>query len=302
MKKQFPLISIILAGVSWGLMSVFTKQLVAWGLPASSVSCLRLSIAGILLWAFMLIFKRKALKVKLKDLPLLLLIGAVCMFLMSVLYLTAITLTSASVSAILLYTSPIFIFIASIILFKEKVTRNKVFALVFAVLGCVLVSGVLQGGKFSLDGILIGLASGFTYAMYSVLSTFALRKYSSITVTAYAYLACIILSFITLDYGALNVAVVSAPSTHEFVLFAVLCAIVTALLPFTLYTYGLQNMEPSKAGILACVEPVMATLVSIFWLQEGSDIYQVIGIIFVIIAIVLLELPQKGRKVLPKQE
>ena len=234
MKKQFPLISIILAGVSWGLMSVFTKQLVAWGLPASSVSCLRLSVAGILLWAFMLIFKPKSLKVKLKDLPFLLLIGAATMFLMSVLYLTAITLTSASVSAILLYTSPIFIFIASIILFKEKVTSNKVFALVFAVLGCVLVSGVLQGGKFSLDGILIGLASGFTYAMYSILGTFALKKYSSITVTAYAYLTCIILSFITLDYGALNVAVVSAPSVLEFVLFTVLCAIVTALLPFTL--------------------------------------------------------------------
>lgn len=300
MKKRIPFFAIIIAGVFWGLMSVFTKQLEAWGLPAPSMSCVRLSIAGILLWGYLLIFKRDVLKIRLKDLPLLLGIGAGSMFLMSVCYLTAITLTSASVSAILLYTSPVFIFIASVILFKEKVTKNKVIALVFAFLGCVLVSGIMQGGKFSAEGVLIGLASGFTYAMYSVFGTFALRRYSSLTVTAYAYLACLILSFIFVDYDALVSASVCAPSVVEFLLFCVLCACVTALAPFTLYTYGLQRMEASKAGILACIEPVVATLVGIFWLQEGADVYQIVGVLCVIGAIVFLELPKKTDKTLAK--
>lgn len=293
MKKHLPLISIIIASVLWGSMSIFANELSRLGLPSASISCVRLSIAGILLWIILGIFKKDALKVKLKHLPLLLSIGALSQFLMSVCYISAITTTSASVAAILLYTSPIFIFVFSVILFKEKATKNKLIALVLSVAGCVFVSGIVNGGNFSTEGILLGLASGLTYGLYSILGTYALKHYSAITVTAYSFLASTILSVIFLDYGALSFASTVAPSVFYFVIICVFSAVVTALLPFGLYTYGLQGMDASKAGILACVEPVVATLVGIFVLGEGTDVFQIIGVVLVILAIVLLQLPSR---------
>lgn len=47
---------------------------------------------------------------------------------------------------VLLYTSPIFIMVISAIVFKEKITRNKLLALAMVFVGCVLVAGLLGGG------------------------------------------------------------------------------------------------------------------------------------------------------------
>ena len=78
----------------------------------------------------------------------------------------------------------------SCILFREKLTGKKVLCLVLAVGGCALVSGLASGsvGEISTGGILIGLASGFTYALYSIFSTYALKKYQPLTVTFYTFL------------------------------------------------------------------------------------------------------------------
>ncbi len=294
MKKVIAPILVLVAGVLWGFMSVFTRTLSNWGIPAMSISCIRMVLSALFLWAFLFVFKRDAVKIKLKHLPFLALIGVLTMFLMSVCYVTAIETTSASVAAILLYTSPIFIFVFSIIFFREKIRLGKVVALVVAVIGCVLVSGIVSGGKFTIEGLLIGLASGLLYGLYSILGTMAMRHYSSITITAYAFLFSAILGLIFLDYGAVGVAAtVYAPSALYFVGCIVIYALVTALVPFTLYTYGLSRMEPSNAGILACIEPVVATLVGIFILEQSTDVYQIIGIVLVIVAIILIEITNK---------
>lgn len=294
MKKLLAPISILIAGVLWGFMSLFTRTLSSLGIPAMSISCIRMIVSALLLWAFLLIFKRDALKIKLKHLPFLALIGILTMFLMSVCYVTAIEMTSASVAAILLYTSPVFIFIFSLIFFKEKIRLGKVVALIVAVLGCVLVSGIVSGGKFTVEGLLIGLASGLLYGLYSILGTVAMRHYSSITITAYSFLFASLFSLVFLDYGAVGTAItVYEPIGWGFLGLVILYALVTALAPFILYTWGLSRMDASNAGILACIEPVVATLVGIFILQQGTDVFQIIGILLVLVAIVLIEITNK---------
>lgn len=59
----------------------------------------------------------------------------------------------------------------SIILFKEKLTRRKVAALILTFIGCAFVTGVVKGSQDTSPlGILAGLGSGFGYALtvYSV--------------------------------------------------------------------------------------------------------------------------------------
>ena len=64
----------------------------------------------------------------------------------------------------------------------------------------------------------------------------------------------------------------------------------TAFLPYVLYSYALENMESSKASILASVEPVVGTLCGVFIFHEPINIVGVVGIILVLSAIIVLNI------------
>ena len=292
-KKFLPTVFVLTAGVCWGLISLFLHLLVGWGLPPLTVACLRLIGGAIMLFAFVLIFKRGVLKVKIRHLPLLFSVGLFGLLGTMFSYQTAITMTSASVASILMYTSPIFIFVFSIVVFKEKLSVAKIIALSLAILGCVFVSGVIEGGIFSTEGILMGLLSGITYALYSIIGVFALRYYDSLTVTVYGFMISGLLALCFIDYGALLGAASVATSVPVYIFTILGVIIIATVLPYTLYTWALRRMETSRAGILACIEPIVATLVGIFCLSEASTVLQIVGIVCVVGAIVLLQLSAK---------
>ncbi len=179
-------ILIITAGLFWGSMGLFVRHLNALGFTSIQVACLRLVTAGLIFALILLIKDPKGFKIKAKDIPLFLALGLVSILFFTCCYFTAIRLMTMSTAAILLYTSPIWVMVLSVIFLKEKITVRKITALILAFAGCVLVSGF--GGKVTLPGILAGLGSGLGYGLYSIFGTFALRKYKPLTVTCYTFL------------------------------------------------------------------------------------------------------------------
>ena len=72
--------------------------------------------------------------------------------------------------------------------------------------------------------------------------------------------------------------------------FCVLTALVTAVIPFLTYTLGLRTVEASKAGIIATLEPVVATIIGIVCFGEGLTILSAVGILLVLAAVVVLNI------------
>ena len=72
------------------------------------------------------------------------------------------------------------------------------------------------------------------------------------------------------------------------VFFCILTALVTAVIPFLTYTLGLRSVEASKAGIIATIEPVVATLVGIICFSETLTFFSAIGIILVLSSVIIL--------------
>ena len=75
--------------------------------------------------------------------------------------------------------------------------------------------------------------------------------------------------------------------------FCCLTALVTAVIPFLAYTCGLQNVEASKAGIIATIEPMVATLIGILVFSEPLTLISGLGILLILTAVVILNLKQK---------
>lgn len=293
-QKKNPLgdILIIIAGLFWGSMGIFVRHLNALGFTSIQVACLRLVTAGILFALILLIKDPKGFKIKAKDIPLFLALGLVSILFFTCCYFTAIRLMTMSTAAILLYTSPIWVMVLAIIFLKEKFTIQKIIALVLAFAGCVLVSGF--GGRVTVIGILVGLGSGLGYGLYSIFGTFALKKYTPYTVTCYTFLIAGAGSVIVSNPADLLAKISAVDNKLSLFGFVLLTSVVTAVIPFLLYTLGLNRTTAGKAAVLATVEPAAATLFGFFVMNETVGPVAVCGILLVFAAIIVLSVRKNG--------
>lgn len=299
MKNKIYVFIVILSGIFWGSSCLFVDYLKTHT-PATSVqiTAIRIVLAALVLNLW-LIVKGKGFslyKISGKSWLLCAISGFCSVVAMGMFYYSCMVETSAAVAVILLYTAPLFVMIMSLFFFKEKMTVQKMVAFVIAIVGCALVSGIASGSRISALGIFLGLMSGFTYSLYGIFtSIFMKENKDTLTFTA--------LSFFFAAIGAL---VISKP--WEIVKFTLevenipltlimylLLAICTAVIPFFLYSKGIEGVKPDVASILAFSEPLMACVFGTAVLGQDMDVFGVIGIICVCAAIVVLNVNFKKK-------
>ena len=283
---------IILAGCFWGSMGIFVRKLSAFGFSPIQIVSIRLTVAALVFALLLLVKDRSGFRIALRDLPLFLALGLGSVLFFAVCYFSAITIMPLSTAAILLYTSPIWIMLMSAFFFREKLNRTKLIALALAFAGCVLVSGI-SGEGLTLTGLLLGLGSGIGYGLYSILGTIALRRYSPYTVTTYTFLFAAAGSWLVCSPADMTAGFSAAANLTGLLLFCGLTGLVTAVIPFLAYTLGLRTVEAGKAGILATIEPLVATIVGIIVFSEPVTLLSGLGMILILAAVVLLNRKQR---------
>lgn len=290
--KNKALAAVLAAGTFWGTMGFFARSLYAAGFGPLEVAQTRITTGLVLVGLYILLFNRSQFKVKLKDIWCFLGTGIISLLLFSTCYFSALNYTSLAVAAILLYTAPFFVMLLSLLLFKEKMNSKKILALILAFTGCVLVSGVGGDTVFSWKGILLGLGSGFFYALYSIFGRYAInRGYGAWTMTFYTFLFCSIGCAFLSDWQVIGGVMAESGAN---ILWVLGLGFVTAFLPYVLYSTGLEHMESSKVSILASVEPVVSALFGVFVFHETLSLWGVLGIAMVLGAIIVLNV--KGKK------
>ena len=287
---------ILLAGIFWGSMGIFVRRLSAvWGFNSFQIVSIRVTLAAICFSVILLIRNPKEFRISLRDLPLFLGLGLASILFFTVCYFTAITKMSLSAAAVLLYTSPIWVMLMSLVFFREKMTRRKLIALLLAFGGCVLVSG-FSGGGVTPVGLLLGLGSGIGYGLYSILGTVALRRYSPYTVTAWTFLIAAVGSWFFCEPTDMLSRFASSPSLSGLCFFCLATAVITAVIPFLFYTLGLRSVEASRAAILATVEPMVATLFGVFLFSERLTLSSALGVALILGSVILLNLGKENPK------
>ena len=293
--KNLDLILIIIAACFWGSMGIFVRRLTAYGFNSIQIVSIRLTLAAVIFSIFLFFKERTGFRIAWRDVPLFLGLGLGSILFFTVCYFAAITIMPLSTAAILLYTSPIWIMLMSALFFHEKINVKKVIALLLAFGGCVLVSGI-SGDGITIKGLLLGLGSGIGYGLYSILGTVALRKYSPYTVTTYTFLFAALGSWVICKPVDMLSKFGNADGLAGLIFFCILTALVTAVIPFLAYTLGLRSVEAGKAGIIATIEPVVATLVGIICFSETLTFLSGIGIVLVLAAVIVLNIKKKEGK------
>lgn len=298
MKKKNLLdpVLIITAGVLWGLMGLFVRNLDSFGVTSMQIVALRAVFTALMMACVTLVYDRKLFKIKPKDLWCFFGTGICSIVFFNFCYFRTITLTSLSAAAVLLYTAPIMVMIMSVFLFKEKLTATKIIAAAVAFSGCALVTGAADGSlALNAAGVLTGLGSAFGYALYTIFGEYALKRgYNSITITLYTFIFASVgvLPFANVPDLAEKISV-----NPQIIGWGAVLALIVTVLPYLVYTLGLRTVEPGKASVMATVEPVVATLVGVIIFSEPLSASGVIGIILVAASLAMLNINKKEKNV-----
>ena len=286
MKKYLPHICVLASGVLWGLIGIFNRRLTGAGLSVGSIVLIRNFGSMLVLGLLFLLKDPKIFRIKARHIPIFLGTGVVSVLLFTLCYFTCQKLCSLAVAAVLLYTSPAFVVILSAILWKDKITKRKLIALLLAFLGATLVTGLWSGdASVTAWGAALGVASGLFYGLYSIFGRYALAHYKPFTVTFYTFL------FAGLGaLAALRPAELAAGfATPGVALTALGLIAVCTVAPYLLYTYGLAGMDSGKAAILASVEPVTAAVVGVLAFGEPMRAAVLLGLACILLCVYILK-------------
>ena len=284
---------VMLAACLWGCTGLFVGRITATGITSMEIVVLRGIITAVVLVPVMLAVNPGMFCVRFKDLWCFLGSGLCGMLFFNYCYYSNIQETSPAVAVVLLFTAPVFVTIFARILFKEKITWNKAVAVALILMGCTLVTGLVnEGVHITNRGLTLGLCSGFGYGLYMVFSRLALnRGYSPVTVTFYTFLLSAVGGAFLVEWGHVTLLITTAGTALWMPLMAyVLIGTVGAYL---MYTAGLRHIDTSKAAVLKALEPASTTVLQIVVLGIWPDAVALVGVGVIMAAIVILNINRK---------
>ena len=270
--------SILAAAALWGVIGLWNRNLMAGGFTPTDIVVVRNFGGMLLLAAVFAIRDRSVFRVRREHLKYFFGTGVVSVLLFTVCYFSCQRICSLAAASILLYTAPSFVVVLSAVLWHEPVTKKKLLALALTLLGCALVCGVFAGDlTVTAGGVLLGLGSGFFYALYSVFGRYALAHYGPMTVTVWTFLFA----------GPASLVLLRPGPPRQWLLSLGLVVFSTAA-PYILYTRELAQVESGKASIMASLEPAAAALVGVLAFGEPLSPLSLAGILCVLAGVYIL--------------
>ena len=276
---------IFIAGVLWGTIGIFVKELNALGADSASTCFLRM------FFAFMIMSFAAAVKngknffaVDKKTLLICAGLGLISHGFFNICYTASIKLNGMGIACVLMYSAPVFTAAASAIFFHEKISRLKIFALALNILGCILtVTGIniFHNAEISLTGISVGLGTGFCYGMAAVFGKAGEKTDASI-ISAYSYFFAAVFLFIFNTPGFENI-------DSKILFTGFLYGLIPTSFAYMVYYNGLKKIrDTSKVPVIASIEPIAAVFIGMLIYNEHVGIANFAGIAVVFLSIAIM--------------
>lgn len=273
----------LLSAVAFGAMAIFGKFAYDAGVSPSALLLVRFTLAAIVLAG--LLARRPPARPAPGAVVTALALGAVGFATQATLYFEALRVMDASLLSLILYTYPLMVTAAAVLLGRERMTRARAIALTVASAGTLLVLLGAGGGAISPLGAALAFGSAVTYTVYILASDRVVHSVPPVLLTALVMAgAAVALSGKALVTGGVDLGL--TPAGWFWVSCIVLVSTVLAALTFFA---GLRRTGPSTAAILSTVEPVVTTGLAAVTLGEFLTPAQVAGGLLVLTSVVVLQ-------------
>jgi drug/metabolite transporter, DME family len=293
------------AALFWGISATlgraaFMGRLLPGGVSLGAIDPLILSQTRVTISLAvllpLLVAKRgaAALSVPGRDLVRLVLLGVFGVAASNYFYYLAIQRTNVATAIILQYTAPVWVLLYTVARGAQRPTWRRIGAVGLAVVGCALAVGLVGSGGFRMDplGVTAALLAAFSFALYNIGGHSLLARYDRWKVLLWVLVGSAVFWIVVNPPWRIVAAHYGRAQWGFMALFSLL----SVLLPFSCYFAGLQHLEPTRAIVASCLEPVFSILIAAVVLGELLRPVQTAGIVLVLVAIVLIQLPERAAR------
>ncbi len=278
---------IIAAAFLWGTTGT-AQAFAPSGFDPKVIGALRLLIGGLAL--LILVIRRKELG-KFKDWPLLaVIVGSAFTAAYQICFFSAVARTGVAVGTIVgIGSAPIAGGLFGWIGLRERPGRRWFFATLLAIAGCAFLS--LGGADIDVDliGILLAIAAGASYALYTLMIKKILRVQPPNAVIA--IMTCGGAIFLLPALIHLDTAWLFQPRSLMVVLHL---GLATMALSYWFFARGLQTVQVSTATTLSLAEPMTAATLGVLVLGEKLNSSAACGILLIFLGLVILILRRRS--------
>ncbi|NWJ50476.1 MAG: DMT family transporter [Bacteroidetes bacterium] len=290
-KKIYIYTVIILSMVFWGMSFIWSTIVFRYLEPITTVF-FRLILSSSILFGGLKLFN-KLEKVKKKHYKLFFLSALFNPFLYFIGENFGLKYSSATISAVIIATIPVFSPIAAFFFLKERLSLLNVAGLFLSFVG---VLAMLVNKDLSLNAAPIGMIclsfAVIAAIVYSLLLKRLAFHYSAFTVIAVQNLIGAILFlplFLIFDFTKLSGIVYS----YSWISALLMLSVFASSLAFVFFAIGTREIGVSKTSIFTNLIPVITATGSFFLLNEAFSLQKIIGIVIVIGGLFISQLNNK---------
>jgi drug/metabolite transporter, DME family len=266
----------------------------------------RTTLSFLVLAPILLLRTRPSLRVRGKYLAEFFLLGILGVAASNFFYFYAIEKTTVALAIVLQYVAPVWVLLYMLARRLQRPTLRRISGVILAVIGCGLAVGeiaaqrgfpwlAISGPRFDTLGVIAAEMAAISFAFYNVYGQHLLQLYDRWTVLLYALLGAA--AFWLVINPPWKIA--AQHYSRGQWLFMAVFAITSMLVPFSLYFAGLEHLDPTRAIVTACLEPVWAILLTALLLGELVSLMQIVGIVVVLSATILIQRPERRDRAEP---
>jgi drug/metabolite transporter (DMT)-like permease len=220
-------------------------------------------------------------------------------------YYFAISKTTVATAIIVQYmAAPVFVLLYMLARGRQRATASRILGVVLAVTGSELAIGLvvakagfpwlgleMQRLKFQLLGVLSAVIAAVGFAFWNIYGSSLVETRDRWRVMVWAMFGA------GLGWMLIHPPqkIIAAHYEPQQWLFLLIFAVSSSLVPFSLYLWGLVHLDPTRAIVTSCLEPVFAVICAALTLGETVNAFQIAGIAVVLTATILVQIPERAK-------
>lgn len=273
----------IAAAVCYGMNPLGALHLYNAGLSTGSVLTYRFLIATVVLGVMMLV-GRKPMKVSLRELVVLAVLGG--LFAVSSLSLySSFLLMDAGIASTILFVYPVMVAVIMAVFFGERITLVTCLSIGLALSGIALLYRGPGGASLDTMGVLLVLLSSLTYALYIIVVNKSSLRMSSVKLSFYVMLIC---TMVVAGRAYADGTGVQPLATASAWGYALLLGLVPTVLSLVLMVVAVHNIGSTPTAIMGALEPLTAVVIGVTVFGEMLTVRLSVGIVLILVAVVLI--------------
>lgn len=289
-EKRWGTLITLIAGIAWGLSGVSGQYLIGRGMSVQVITSMRLMVSGLVLLGLCAVTARRNLLALLKNGRAVLAVSLFALFglaLNQLAYLQAIAYTNAATATVLQYLCPILVLAYTCLKDRQRPTGVEVISIVLAIVGTFFIAthGQLTELAITPLGLVWGLFSALTYALYIILPAQVIDQYGSLSVIGLGML----MGGLMVTFGLQTwQEPLQLDSGSMFGLVGIVG--VGTIFAYTVFLKGVTMVGPVNASLLASIEPVASIIFAVWLVNEVFTSMDLVGMFCILLAVLLISL------------